>query len=561
MNSKPVDPGVMASGGEAIADSLIANGVDTVFGIPGIQLDALYDAFYKRRDRIRVIHTRHEQGAAYMAMGYAQASERTGVFAVVPGPGLLNSLTALADAASANLPVLGITGQIPSERIGQGLGFPHELKDQRAVVRGIIDWAERADHPSEVPARIDAAFRHMHHPRRRPAVFEMPPDLMAQRAPVVALPAASANFPRPPLADPDAVARAAARIAAAAAPLIMVGGGAMAAEAAVTRLAALLGAPVVMTSNGRGVLPDDHPLAFNMLCGQELWKSADLVIAVGTRMITPLLSWGRADLPVIRIDVDPVQALKPQHPAEAIVADAGDAVHALCDVLEAGRASPTRWNFAAITAPVMSRLAGLEPVAGYARAIRDAVPRDGIFVSDITQFGVYARFALPIYHPKTYLLPGYQATLGWAYPAALGAQVAHPERKVVTFAGDGGFLFNIQELATAVQHRIPVVAIVFNNSRFGNVHLIQAKDYGGRHIATDLANPDFVRLAQAFGMSAARVETPDGLAQALGAFLAAGAPALIEVTVGDLPDMWQLVKKPASQGDRRTHGPVVSRSI
>jgi len=538
------------SGGEAIVEALIANGVETVFGIPGIQLDALFDAFYGRRDRIRVIHTRHEQGAAYMAMGYAQASDRAGVFTVVPGPGLLNSLTALADAASANLPILGVTGQIPSERIGQGLGFAHELKDQRAVVAGIIDWVERAQYPSEVPERIDAAFRHMYRPRHRPAVLEMAPDIMAKRAPVLALPAA--QKPQPPLAPPEAIARAAELIGKSKSVLIMVGGGCIGAEAPLRRFAELLGAPIVMTQNARGVLSDDHPLAYNMLCGQEFWKEADLIIAIGTRMMTPLLSWGRPELPMLRIDVDPVQIAKPRLPTQAIVADASAALNALSAALEASSHRPSRsWDFAALAKPVMSRLASLEPVAQFARAIREAVPRDGIFASDITQFGVYARFALPIYNPKSYLLPGNQATLGWAYPAALGAQIAQPERKVVTFAGDGGFLFNVQELATAVQHRIPVVAIVFNNSRYGNVHLIQAKDYGGRHIAADLRNPDFVALARAFGMDAARVETPEALGRALTGFLKARAPALIEVTVGDLPDVWQLVKRPPSQGERR----------
>jgi acetolactate synthase I/II/III large subunit len=538
------------TGGEAVADALIRNGVDTIFGIPGIQLDALYDAFHHRGSKLKVLHTRHEQGAAYMAMGYAQSSDRTGVFAVVPGPGLLNSLTALADAASANLPVLGITGQIPSERIGQGLGFPHELKDQQAVISGIIDWVRRANHPSEVPRLVDAAFRQMRQPRRRPALLEIPPDILAQKSAVLPLSAAPASQAAPP-PDLEAIAAAAASLARAKAPLIMVGGGAMGAPAAVRRLAEKLSAPVVMTQNGRGVIPDDHPLAFNMLCGQEFWREADLVVAIGTRMVTPLLSWDRADMELIRIDVDPVQITKPRASRHAIVADATAALDALCDELDATSAAAAAWDFRELAAPVIRRLEELEPVAGFARAVRDAVPRDAIFVSDITQFGVYARFALPVYTPKSYLLPGYQATLGWAYPAALGAQVANPGRKVVTFAGDGGFLFNIQELATAVQHRIPVVAIVFNNSRFGNVHMIQAKNYGGRHIATELKNPDFVALARAFGMAAVRADTPEALGAALKDALSAGAPALIEVVVGDLPDVWQFVKKPASQGERR----------
>jgi len=535
------------TGGEAIAESLLANGVDTVFGIPGIQLDNLFDAFYRRRNRLRVIHTRHEQGAAYMAMGYAQSSERTGTFVVVPGPGLLNSLTPLADAASANLPVLGITGQIPSAQIGQGLGMVHELKDQMRAVEGVIDWVRRANHPSDVPGLINQAFRHMRSRRRKPAVFEMAPDIMGIKAPVALLPAQSADAPPSP--DPDLVRKAAARIAAASYPIIMVGGGIAGAEAVLRDFAERLGAPVVMTQNARGALPEDHALAHHMLCGQELWPRADLVIAVGTRFTTPALAWGRQnDLPVIRIDIDPVQIAKPARAATAIVADAVGGLRALLQVLEGMSVNCRPDGHGEIRAELRRKLDALEPIAGFARALRQALPRDGIVVSDITQFGVYARFGLPVYTPKSYLLPGYEATLGWAYPAALGAQIANPGRKVVTFAGDGGFLFNVQELATAAQHRIPVVALVFNNRRYGNVHQIQAKSYGGRHIAVDLDNPDFVALARAFGIAGARVETAEQLHETLRAFLAASAPGLIEIPVGELPDVWSLVKRPPSQG-------------
>lgn len=345
------------------------------------------------------------------------------------------------------------------------------------------------------------------------------------------------------------IAKAAQRIAAAAYPIIMAGGGVAGAEGALCRFAERLGAPVVMTQNARGALAEDHPLAHHMLCGQELWLKTDLVIAVGTRFTTPALSWGRAgEFPVIRIDIDPVQITKPGRADIAMVADAGGALEALIQALEGVTVKARTDGHAEIRADLRRKLDGLEPLAGYARALRQALPRDGVVVSDITQFGVYARFGLPVYTPKSYLLPGYEATLGWAYPAALGAQVANPGRKVVTFAGDGGFMFNVQELATAVQHDIPVVALVFNNGRYGNVHQIQAKSYGSRHIAVDLRNPDFVALARAFGMAAARVETPDQLFETLRRFLDARAPGLIEIPVGEMPDVWSLVKRPPSQG-------------
>lgn len=541
MTSVPV-----MTGGEAIAESLIANGVDTVFGIPGIQLDNLFDAFYRRRNRLRVIHTRHEQGAAYMAMGYAQSTDRTGVFVVVPGPGLLNSLTPLADAASANLPVFGITGQIPSAQIGLGLGIPHEIKDQMGAAGGVVDWVRRANHPAEVPGLVNDAFRHMRSGRRKPAVLEMAPDQMGARAPVELPPPA---VPDPaPRSDPEAIAKAARMLAEATYPVIMVGGGIVGAEAALQALAERLGAPVVMNQNARGSLPEEHPLAHHMLCGQELWQKADLVLAVGTRFSTPALAWGRPELTVIRIDIDPVQIRKPGRATLPIVADAAEAMRALLEALEGKTVKARPEGHERIRDELRRKFDALEPTAGFARAMRDALPRDGMIFSDITQFGIYARYAMPMYLPRTFLMPGYEATLGWAYPAALGAQIANPGRKVITFAGDGGFMFNVQELATAVQHHIPVVGIVFNNNLYGNVHGIQAKSYGGRHIAVDLKNPDFVALARAFGMAAERVRSADELHATLCRFLGANAPALIEVPVGDLPDMWQFVKRPPSQG-------------
>ena len=211
------------TGGQAVVGSLIANGVDTVFGIPGVQLDPLFDAFHERRNELRVLHTRHEQGAGFMAMGYAQATGRTGVFAVVPGPGLLNAMTAVVTASSANQPVLGITGQIPSGQIGMNYGIAHEVKDQLAMARGVVDWAERAQHPSEVPALLNAAFTHCHSGRNKAALFEMPPDQYYARAPVV--PLAAARLRPAPDPDPGSLADAARCLHAAKRPLILVGGG------------------------------------------------------------------------------------------------------------------------------------------------------------------------------------------------------------------------------------------------------------------------------------------------------------------------------------------------
>jgi acetolactate synthase-1/2/3 large subunit len=385
------------TGGQAIVRSLRDHDVDTVFGIPGIQLDNLFDAFYESRNNLRVIHTRHEQGAAFMAMGYAQASGRPGVFAVVPGPGLLNSLTAVATAASANLPVLGLTGQIPSDQIGQNFGMAHELKDQLAVARGIIDWVERANHASAVPDLMADAFRHMRSGRNSPAILEMAPDILGASGQVE--PRAADAPLAAPEPDGEALAAAAAKLRAAKRPVILVGGGSVGAEAPLLAVAEKLGAPVIMSPNALGALPGDHPLAFSMLPGQELWQTADVALAVGTRHTVIGLAWGRQDeVELIRIDIDPTQIVKPVPPGIAMVTSAQRGLQALDAALGDGRAGPEVWPEAgAIRDDANARLAELEPLAGYCQAVRAALPRDAMIFADVTRFTVFARFAMPFY--------------------------------------------------------------------------------------------------------------------------------------------------------------------
>jgi acetolactate synthase-1/2/3 large subunit len=539
------------TGGQAIVQSLRDHDVDTVFGIPGIQLDNLFDAFFEARNNLRVIHSRHEQGAAFMAMGYAQVSGKPGVFAVVPGPGLLNAMTAVATGASANLPMLGLTGQIPSYQIGQNYGMAHELKDQLAMARGVIDWVERADHPSAVPDLLASAFRHMNAGRKSPAILEMAPDTLGSKGQVSQQPSMAAMTAVPaPEPDPEMVQRAAACLAKATHPVIIAGGGCVDAEDALVKLAERVGAPVIMTPNALGAIPGDHPLAYSMLPGQELWDLADAALVVGSRHTNVGLSWGRVDeVDLIRIDIDPTQIVKPVEADIAMVTSAELGLAALDSVLGKLGVSPVVWPEAAsIRDDANARLADLAPLAGYCDAIRAALPRDGIIFADVTRFTVFARFAMPIYEPRSFFMPGYQATLGWAYPAALGGKVARPDRKVIAICGDGGFMFTVQELATAVHHKIPVVVIVFDNSAYGNVKTIQANNYGGRHIAVDLTNPDFVAMAEAYGMMADRVTDPAQLEDVLRRHLDAEQPSLITIPMAEAPNVWALIRRPPSQG-------------
>ncbi|TMJ56282.1 MAG: hypothetical protein E6G81_14055, partial [Alphaproteobacteria bacterium] len=289
------------TGGGALVEMLRRHGVDTLFALPGVQNDALFVALYDAGEGLRVIHPRHEQAAAYMAFGYARASGKTGAYAVVPGPGVLNTTAALATAYATNAPVLCISGQIPSNLIGRGFGLLHEVPDQLAILRGLTKWAERIDHPSETGKRVNEAFRQMADGRPRPVALEMPLDIMALETEVT-LPDPDPALPAPP-PDEELIAQAAKLLSAAKQPLIYVGSGAMDAGAEVLGLAERLQAPVTTYTGGKGILSDRHYLAQNLLAGHQLWRNADVVLAVGTRFNQPQTRWGLdGDIKVIRID-------------------------------------------------------------------------------------------------------------------------------------------------------------------------------------------------------------------------------------------------------------------
>lgn len=537
------------NGGEAIADALIEHGVDTVLGIPGIQLDPLFDAFHARSNQLRVVHTRHEQGAAFMALGYAQASARPGVFAVVPGPGLMNAMAAVSTAVAANAPVLGLTGQIPSYQIGQRYGIAHELNDQLAASAGVVDWVRRIDEPGDAPRLVDEAFAAMQDGREQPAILEIAPDKLATVAPIESWPASPRTAPAE--LDPASLDAAVEKLSNAECPAIFVGGGTLDAAPELRKLAERLNAPVIATINGRGVLPDDHRLSFGILDGQEIWQWVDVALVVGTRFLSTALAWGREqEVETVRIDIDPEQIKRPRPANVALVTSAKRGLELLHERLDP--APPSRESFltscARARTSTQAQLNTLGVLPELSAAVRSALPRDGILVADVTQLGSYARFAFPAYAPRTVLGPGYQATLGYGLPAALGAKLACPERKVVAVCGDGGFMFTVQELATAVHHAIAVVTVVFDNASYGNVKTIQAESYGARHIAVDLTNPDFVALAHAFGMPARRATTPAELEATLTEYLALDRPALISVPIGEVPSIWRLVQRPPSQG-------------
>jgi len=535
---------------EATVAALAAHGIGTVYALPGVHNDPLFDALFKAADRIRTVHTRHEQGAAYMALGAALATGRPQAYTVVPGPGLLNSAAALLTAYGTNAPVLALIGQIAQAAIGRGYGHLHEIRDQAGIIVRLADFSGRIRAPAEAPGLVAAAIRAMHTARPGPAVLECAIDVWGRSAPVEALRAPEPT-PQPPI-DDDAIEAAAKRLGQAKTVLIVAGGGAQDAAVEVTELSRLLQAPVMAFRRGRGVLDARDPLSVTLPLGHELWREADVVLGVGTRLFHGFQQWGVDDkLAVIRVDADPEEPERVRRPAVALIGDAKPILRRLIEALPPhNSARPSRFEeLSERQAKLRARLAKLTPQIGYLDAIRAELPEDGIFVEEVTQIGFAARLLYPVYRPRTYISPGFQDSLGWGYAAALGVKDACRERPVVAIAGDGGFMFTATEMATAMHHRIPLVAVLFNDSAYGNVRRNQEERFGNRVIASDLTNPDFVRFAESFGAAAERARSPQDLRAALRRGLArSDVPTLIEVPVGPLPSPWEFIMLPRVRG-------------
>ena len=516
------------TGGEAIVDGIIRHGIDTVFGLPGVQTYGLFDALSRASNSIRLINARHEQTTAYMALGYACATGRPAAYAVVPGPGVLNTTAALATARGVNAPVLCLTGQVPSFMIGRGRGQLHELPDQLATMRTLVKWADRIEHPSQAPHLVARAFQEMMSGRRGPVSLEMPWDQFGATAEVTPqdpLPL----FPNP-APDPEKIEALAKLLNAAKAPMIWVGGGALHAAPEILALAERIGAPVVSFRSGRGIVDDRHPLGLTIPAAYKLWPETDLLVAFGTRLEVPTMRWGKmpSGLTVARIDIDPAEM--PRLKVDiGIVADTADAASALTAAV-GQRNDPLRAAaLARAKAETLKDIQSVQPQMSFLNAIREVLPENGILCDEMTQTGYVSWFGFPFHTPRSLITSGFSGTLGAGFPTALGVKVAMPDRPVVSLNGDGGFLFGGAELATAMQHGINLITIVFNNSAYGNVMRDQKRMFDGRDSGSALRNPDFLAYAKSFGVPAWRVTNADGLRSALKQALTAQTPTFIEV--------------------------------
>ena len=533
------------SGGEALAKSLANEGVEVVFGIPGIQI---YGIIAGLRDEpgIRMITTRHEQATTYMADGYARVSGKPGVALVVPGVGLYNAAPGLANAYARSSPVLLIAGQIPRGSIGKNLGAVHEISDQPNALRSVIKWHRMMLRPGEVPDAVFEAFRQMRTGRSRPVLLEMPPDAGVEREEVRLR--KPARIPRI-LPGRESLQKAADVIARSKLPLVYAGGGVARsdAEAALVGFAEAMNIPVITSSGGKGTISDDHPLSYGSCFSprgermemnqlHEVMQSADVVIGIGARF--SLGNPASESSTLVNINIDHNELTRVQANTIPLHGDAGATIEALLPYLleaDAGkRPSPAEAVAAARRLIAYYDIKQKEPQYAIMDVLRNSVPPDAYVVWDVSQLGFYARTHWRVSRPKTYIDSGYSFNVGYAFPTALGVKVAKPDSPVVCLTGDGGFMFNSSELSTAVKYGINVVTVVFRNDSYGNVARDMDEAFGGTY-ETDLRNPDFVQFAESFGASAMRAADLLELETLIPRAMEYEAPVVIDAPTGDLP--------------------------
>jgi acetolactate synthase-1/2/3 large subunit len=524
------------TGGQAVVQSLEAEGLNVVFGVPGAYSLDLYDALLDRPS-VRHILTRHEQGAAFMADGYARASGRIGVCMTVNGPGVTNAVTAIAEAYSDSSPVLSITSQIDSKYVGREKGVLHELKDQLGIFEPITAWCQRLTEVSQIPEAIHSAVRTIKTQRSRPAHLEIPIDILAA---VDEVEIVEREEYEKEGSHPAAVEEAIQYLMEAQRLLIYAGGGAISSGASpeLLRLAELLQAPVLTSGMGKGVIPEDHPLSLGVawipeVDVSEIVRKADVVLAIGTRFTAGFTSDWTVPFSkhLIQIDIDEGEIGKNYPVRMGLVGDAKKTLQQMLKSLDSKKVKP-QLQFLAEMQELKRRLrrelTKPKKALPVMEEIRAALPRDTIVCGDMMMFWVETLALFPIYEPRTFLFPWGYGTIGFSFPAAIGAKVAYPERPVVAMCGDGAFMYTCQELATAVKYGIGVPVILFNDDCYANIKQQQMKRFG-RCGEVDLVNPDFVKFAESFGARGVRIGNWNELKPAIEKALEAEGPTIIEI--------------------------------
>ena len=523
-------------GGDILIECLKAQGVTAVFGMPGTQNMQIYDSLLRRgTGSINHFLVRHEYAATQMADGFARATGEVGVAITVPGPGASNASTGILEAFTDCVPVLLITGQSHSDSYSRHPSKMFHGLDQMRFFEPLTKYCAIAHTVSEIPDVVENAFKAMRNGRPGPTVLEFPMDVITEESEVRIPPRIERTELPPP--DDSILSTAVNKIRNAKMPLIFAGSAVIHANARneLRLLAEKLKAPVIVSRCAKGTLSEDHPLALQVcygFLGQEVLKHADCLIGIGPRFTSiDTGSWSmRLPQPFIQIDEDENEIGR-EYPCEiGVVGDLKLTLQALIEDISTDR---NGWD---AVLPQLRAKFDTQPPLPIIHELQDVLPRDTIYSIDVHSLG-YASFAeFPIYDPRTFLYPNIGVALGYAYPAAIGAKVAYPDRPVICFSGDGGFLMGAMEMATAMKYGINVVAIVVNDDALSAIKGSQLKGFEGRTIDTDLRNPDFVKFAQSFGAYARKVENLEDFKPILRDALAAEKPALIEVMMREHQD-------------------------
>lgn len=540
----------MLTGARLLVGTLKANGVDTVFGVPGIHNLAIYDALVDE-PAIRVITTRDERGAAHMADGHARATGRPGVCLTVPGPGVTNALTAIGEAYADSSPVLLLASQLPSSTVEKDREDFHQLRNVEAVLASVTQWGIRPARAEEIGRAVDEAFRRFEAGRPRPCYVDVPMDLLTAKVDTSVLADRAGRTTCPssvlPLAD---VHRAVEALMGASRPLLLVGGGAWKAAAPLRELVELLSIPAIMTNSGKGIVPEDHPLSLGdgwmvHQLGREALEQADSILAIGVRFGPLTTSWWTRQISgrVIHVDIDPTEIGKHTPASIGIVGDAKQVAETFV-VQFRERHIGTRRPWLDVVAVRERRRTAIRTRAPEAVAtlegLRRVLPDESLLFNDINGIACWGAGAFICRRPRTFHYPIGFGCLGFALPAAIGAKLARPAVPVVALCGDGGFLFSGHELATAVRDRVSVVVVVFNDNAYGTIKADQGYRYPGRSFGSDLRSPDFVLYAEAFGARGCRVDSVDKVPGLVAAALDRdqNVPTLIEAPCPQVLPPW-----------------------
>jgi len=540
--SKFIGDSIMSkmSGGEALVNSLVREGVEVIFGLPGVQMYGVVSAI-KENPAIKMIVPRHEQATTYMADGYARASRGIGVAMVVPGPGLYNAAAGLSTAYSVSSQVLMIAGQIPRATIGKNLGGLHEVNDQLETIKPVTKFQKRIMNLKDIPDSMAEVFSELRNGHPRPVEVEMPPETMVEKDEV------ELYEPAPQLrvaASDESIETAAKLIIDAKNPIIYAGTGVVRsqAEEELIQLTESTNIPVINSAGSKGVISDDHKHSLgSSLSGKgpikDLVESSDLIIVLGSRFA--LRNPAGDGCQIIHLDIDPEETKilegRIQKAVTSVNGDAKLSIQKLTDKIKSmgGTSLNSPGEMVAkIREQVTSGDQITEPQNSILDSLRAGMPKETITVWDMTQMGYYSRAFWKTYYTSTYIDSGYSGNLGYAYPTALGAKVAKPDTPVVSISGDGGFMYNVQELSTAVKYGINTVAVVFNDNHYGNVRRDLEEDWTGDY-GTEFVNPNFVQMAESFGALGIKVTDPNKVGDAIAEAIAAERPALIDVDMID----------------------------